>query len=78
MILSPLTGFTSADTNMTGYLLGGQLAGVISRTVFNSSLASPLWLFPTALVSALVVALAGSVAPLRRALLIEPVRVLKG
>jgi len=25
MILSPLTGFTSADTNMTGYLLGGQI-----------------------------------------------------
>jgi putative ABC transport system permease protein len=61
-----------------GYLIGGQLAGLISRSVFNSSLASPLWLFPTAIVSAFVVALAGSVAPLRRALLVEPVRVLKG
>jgi putative ABC transport system permease protein len=61
-----------------GFLLGDQLAEVISRTVFNSTIASPLWLFPTAIISALVVALAGSLAPLRRALLIEPVRVLKG
>ena len=61
-----------------GYLLGDQLAGTISKTVFNSAITSPLWLFPTAIISAFVVALAGSVAPLRRALLIEPVRVLKG
>ena len=61
-----------------GYLIGDQLAELISRSVFNSTIASPLWLFPTAIVSAFVVAIAGSVAPLRRALLIEPVRVLKG
>jgi putative ABC transport system permease protein len=61
-----------------GYLIGDQLAGIISRTVFSSSIVSPLWLFPTAIISAFVVALAGSIAPLRRALLIEPVRVLKG
>jgi putative ABC transport system permease protein len=61
-----------------GYLLGDQLAELISRQVFDSGIVSPLWLFPTALSSAFVVALAGSVAPLRRALLIEPVRVLKG
>ncbi|MDD2581352.1 MAG: ABC transporter permease [Desulfuromonadaceae bacterium] len=63
---------------VVGYLLGDQLAGIISRTVFNSAITSPLWLFPTAIISALVVAIAGSVAPLRRALLIEPVKVLKG
>ena len=63
---------------VVGYLLGDQLAELISRSVFNSTIASPLWLFPTAIISAFVVALAGSVAPLRRALLIEPVRVLKG
>ncbi|MDR3581003.1 MAG: ABC transporter permease [Oryzomonas sp.] len=61
-----------------GYLIGDRLGVFISRTVFNSTIISPLWLFPTAIISALVVALAGSVAPLRRALLIEPVRVLKG
>jgi len=63
---------------VVGYLLGDQLAELISRTVFDSTIVSPLWLFPTALLSAFAVALAGSVAPLRRALLIEPVRVLKG
>jgi putative ABC transport system permease protein len=63
---------------VVGYLLGDQLAEIISRTVFNSTIASPLWLFPTAIISAFIVAIAGSVAPLRRALLIEPVRVLKG
>ena len=68
----------SVAGGVIGYLIGEQLAGIISRTVFNSAITSPLWLFPTAILSALVVALAGSLAPLRRALLIEPVRVLKG
>jgi putative ABC transport system permease protein len=63
---------------IVGYLLGEQLSELISRTVFNSAITSPLWLFPTAIISALVVAIAGSVAPLRRALLVEPVKVLKG
>jgi putative ABC transport system permease protein len=63
---------------VVGYLLGDQLAETISRTVFNSTIASPLWLFPTAIISALIVSIAGSVAPLRRALLVEPVTVLKG
>ncbi len=63
---------------MTGYLLGNRLAALISHTVFNSTIASPLWLFPTAIISAFVVAIAGSVAPLRRALRVEPVAVLKG
>jgi len=68
----------SSIGGVVGYLLGDQLAGLISRSVFNSTIVSPLWLFPTAIVSAFVVAIAGSVAPLRRALLIEPVKVLKG
>lgn len=68
----------SVAGGVTGYLVGDQLAEIISRTVFSSTLASPLWLFPTAIVSALAVAVAGSVAPLRRALRIETVRVLKG
>jgi putative ABC transport system permease protein len=63
---------------IVGYLIGDRLGVLISHTVFNSTIISPLWLFPTAIISALIVALAGSVAPLRRALLIEPVRVLKG
>jgi putative ABC transport system permease protein len=68
----------SVAGGVIGYLIGDQLAEIISRTVFNSTIASPLWLFPTAIISAFVVAITGSVAPLRRALLVEPVRVLKG
>jgi putative ABC transport system permease protein len=68
----------SVAGGVVGFLIGDQLAELISRTVFNSTIASPLWLFPTAIISALIVALAGSVAPLRRALMVEPVRVLKG
>ena len=72
------TVIISLAGGVSGYLLGGQLAELISRTVFNSTIASPLWLFPTAIISAFVVAIAGSIVPLRRALLIEPVTVLKG
>ncbi|HWI40334.1 MAG TPA: FtsX-like permease family protein, partial [Verrucomicrobiae bacterium] len=68
----------SVAGGIIGYLLGDQLAGIISRTVFNSTINSPLWLFPTALASAFTVAIAGSVAPLRRAFRIKPVLVLKG
>lgn len=63
---------------LLGYLAGDRLAVVISRAVFDSTVTSPFWLFPTALGAAFVVALAGSIAPLKRALTIEPVRVLKG
>ena len=72
------TLIVSVAGGIVGYLLGDQLAGIISHSVFNSAIKSPLWLLPTAIVSALVVALAGSLAPLRRAFLIEPVKVLKG
>lgn len=68
----------SVAGGVLGYLLGDQLAEIISRTVFNSTSVSPLWLFPTAILSAFLVAIAGSLVPLRRALLIEPVKVLKG
>lgn len=61
-----------------GYLLGDRLAELISRTVFASSLSAPLWLLPIALGSSLLVALLGSILPLRRAFLVEPVKVLKG
>lgn len=60
-----------------GYFLGEQLAGMISKQVFNSAATSPAWLFSAAMVSALTVALCGSLVPLRRALAIEPVRALQ-
>ena len=63
---------------VAGYFLGDWLGGVVSRTVFAGATPSPRWLLPTALVSSLVVALLGSILPLRRAMGIEPVRLLRG
>jgi putative ABC transport system permease protein len=60
-----------------GYLLGSRLAGMVSTSVFGAPLGSPAWLFSAALVSSFTVALLGSLAPLRRALMIEPVRALQ-
>ncbi|GAC1448908.1 MAG: hypothetical protein PVSMB11_10370 [Desulfuromonadaceae bacterium] len=60
-----------------GYLLGQYLAELVSTRVFNSSLTSPAWLFSAAMASAFLVALLGSLAPLRRALSIEPARALQ-
>lgn len=63
---------------LVGFLLGGWLAQYVSQAVFGSGVVSPTWLFPTALLSALLVALGGAVGPLRRALAVETVRGLKG
>ena len=68
----------SAVGGVVGYLLGDRLTLIISRMVFDAAIISPFWLFPTAILAALVVAASGSVVPVRRALAIEPVRVLKG
>ena len=61
----------------TGFLLGRYLAGVISSQVFGVPLASPAWLFSAAMGATFLVAMLGSLLPLRRALLIEPVRALQ-
>lgn len=60
-----------------GYLLGQYLAELVSSRIFNSSLTSQAWLFTAAMVSAFSVAMLGTLVPLRRALLIEPVRALQ-
>jgi putative ABC transport system permease protein len=63
---------------LAGYFLGVWLGGVVSRTVFATAAPSPRWLLPVALASSLGVALLGSLLPLRRAVAIEPVRMLRG
>jgi putative ABC transport system permease protein len=68
----------SAVGGVLGYLVGDRLTLIISRMVFDATIISPFWLFPTAILAALAVAVAGSVVPVRRALAIEPVRVLRG
>jgi putative ABC transport system permease protein len=63
---------------IAGYLAGVRLAQFMSRAVFDSSLQLSSWLLAISLVSALVVALLGSIPPVRRGLLVEPIRGLKG
>jgi putative ABC transport system permease protein len=63
---------------LCGYLIGDRLAELISRSVFASSLETPLWLLPIAVAVSLLVAALGGILPLRRAFLVEPVKVLKG
>jgi len=60
-----------------GFLLGEYLAGMVSSRVFGVPLASPVWLFSAAMAATFLVAIFGSLFPLRRALLIEPVRALQ-
>lgn len=62
---------------VAGYLLGGRIADLIGQSVFNAPVPSPAWLFPTALLSAFLVALLGAALPTRRALASETVRGLK-
>lgn len=72
------TAIVALCGGLCGYFLGERLAVFIIRTVFHATLDSPAWLFPIALLSALAVAVAGSVVPVRRALVVEPVKVLRG
>lgn len=72
------TLFVALIGGFCGFLAGDRLAELISRSVFDSSLKTPLWLLPIALGVSLLVAALGGILPLRRAFLVEPVKVLKG
>lgn len=60
-----------------GYPLGLVLAALLCRRVFDVALTAPGWLFPIAVAAAGVVAVAGSLIPLRQALTEQPVRSLR-
>lgn len=70
--------FIALIGGMAGFLLGDRLAQMISSIVFGSFLETPLWLFPIAIAVSLFVTVMGGLFPLRRAFLVEPVKVLKG
>ena len=72
------TLFVALVGGCCGFLVGDRLAELVSRAVFASSLETPLWLLPIALAVSLLVAALGGILPLRRAFLVEPVKVLKG
>jgi putative ABC transport system permease protein len=71
------TLLVSCAGGLAGFIIGDRMAVLVGWIVFDSTLRSPSWLFPIALASAIAVAVAGSVVPLRRALHVEPVRGLK-
>jgi len=61
-----------------GYLLSIGAAEFIGAKVFHTGLEQRAILFPIALINALVIAVAGTILPIRRALSIRPSIVLKG
>ena len=60
-----------------GYPLGVVLATLLCRRVFDLALTAPGWLFPIAVGAAAVVAVSGSLLPLRQALTEQPIRSLR-
>ncbi len=63
---------------LLGYFGGIGLAGYIGTTVFNASVAPNPILLPVALILAVGIALAGSALPVRTAMRIQPISLLRG
>jgi len=63
---------------LVGYWVGFFFAGIISKNVFTTYAALRLEILPMVLILALGISLAAAIFPLRRALQIEPVIVLRG
>jgi len=63
---------------LVGYWVGFFFAGVISKNVFNTYASLRLEILPMVLILALGISLAAAIFPLRRALRIEPIIVLRG
>jgi putative ABC transport system permease protein len=69
---------TGIAGGLIGYLISLFLSGHIGMQVFQSGLAQRSILFPISLGSAVIIAVLGSVLPIRRALKIQPALVMKG
>ena len=61
-----------------GYALGLGLAKVLARTVFSAGANVPAVVLPITLLLAMAVALLGSALPVRQAMRLDPVRLLRG
>ncbi|HIB5012788.1 TPA: ABC transporter permease, partial [Klebsiella quasipneumoniae subsp. quasipneumoniae] len=61
-----------------GWVLGYLLAQLLGLTVFNASISLRLPVLPITLVLSLLVALLAAIVPVRRAVSVEPAKVLKG
>lgn len=71
-------GLIGLAGGLLGYLAGLELAGFIGRQVFAAAVALPPVVLPVTLALALGVALLGSAQPVRQAVRLEPVMLLRG
>lgn len=72
------TGIIALAAVLCGLLLGYLLAQVLGMAVFNATISLRLPVFPLTLVLSLLVAAVAAVVPTRRAIYVEPAKVLKG
>lgn len=72
------TGLIALAAVACGWVLGYLLAQLLGMTVFNASIALRLPVLPITLVLSLLVAAAAAIVPVRRAVSVEPAKVLKG
>ncbi|MEN3260863.1 FtsX-like permease family protein [Sodalis endosymbiont of Spalangia cameroni] len=63
---------------VSGWVLGYLLAQLLGLTVFNSAIALRLPVLPLTLLLSLLVAVLAAIVPVRRAVSVEPAKVLKG
>ncbi len=71
-------GLVGLAGGVAGYLLGLGLAQVLARWVFSAQVAVPILILPITLLLALCVALIGSALPVRQAVRLDPVLLLRG
>lgn len=72
------TGVIAIAAVICGWVLGYLLAQLLGMTVFNASIALRLPVLPITLVLSLLVAAVAAIVPVRRAVSVEPAKVLKG
>lgn len=72
------TGVIAIAAVVCGWLLGYLLAQLLGMTVFNATIALRLPVLPITLVLSLLVAALAAIVPVRRAVSVEPAKVLKG
>ncbi len=72
------TGIIALAAVVSGWVLGYLLAQLLGMTVFNAAISLRLPVFPITLVLSLLVAVLAAIVPVRRAVSVEPAKVLKG
>jgi putative ABC transport system permease protein len=72
------TGIIALAAVVTGWILGYLLAQLLGMTVFNAAISLRLPVLPITLVLSLLVAVLAAIVPVRRAVSVEPAKVLKG